>query len=102
LADTTAEAVCVRKALVADVPRIQKLINSFADNNEMLHRSLNELYETLRDFFVIEDFLNAIRTGKSPIDVYDAAAWSVIRPLSADSVKQGGKPMDIPDFRASA
>ena len=45
----------IRKATVADVPAIQKLINLFADRNEMLHRSMNELYEHLRDFHVFEE-----------------------------------------------
>lgn len=49
------QSVSIRKARIPDVPRIQKLVNSFADRGEMLHRSLNELYETLREFFVVED-----------------------------------------------
>jgi hypothetical protein len=32
------------------------------------------------------------------IDVYDAAAWSVIVPLSEASVAGRSKPMDFPDF----
>lgn len=51
----TAVQGCIRKATVSDVPAIQKLINSFADNNEMLHRSMNELYEHLRDFHIYEE-----------------------------------------------
>ena len=52
------------------------------------------------DHFVIVDFLNAIRTGESPIDVIDAVAWSCIRPLSADSIAAGSKPVEVPDFSA--
>jgi predicted dehydrogenase len=52
------------------------------------------------DYFVIADFLDAIRSGQSPIDVVDAVTWSVIRPLSAESIAGGGKPVDIPDFAA--
>jgi amino-acid N-acetyltransferase len=44
----------LRRARVADVEAMQKLINFFADRDEMLPRSLNELYENVRDFFVIE------------------------------------------------
>jgi amino-acid N-acetyltransferase len=44
----------LRRARAADVPAIQRLINSFADRDEMLPRSLNELYENLRDYFVVE------------------------------------------------
>lgn len=45
----------LRKARVPDVPGIQKLVNSFADKGEMLPRSLNAVYENIRDFFVIEE-----------------------------------------------
>jgi len=31
-------------------------------------------------------------------DVYDAAAWSSIVPLSLKSVTQGSEPVDVPDF----
>jgi amino-acid N-acetyltransferase len=55
LPQTTAQQVLIRKARIDDVPRIQKLIHIFADRGEMLHRSLNELYETVRDFTVVED-----------------------------------------------
>jgi hypothetical protein len=54
------------------------------------------------DSFVIDDFIAAVRTGRSPIDMVDAAAWSIIRPLGAASIAHGGKPMGIPDFRAMA
>lgn len=45
----------IRKALVPDVPSIQSLVNGFADKDRMLHRSLNELYDNVRDFFVAEE-----------------------------------------------
>jgi len=41
------------KAKVSDVPQMHKLINSFADKDEMLARSLSEIYENIRDYFVI-------------------------------------------------
>ena len=51
------------------------------------------------DFFVINEFLDTLRTGRpSPIDVYDAATWSSILPLSNASVAAGGAPQEIPDF----
>jgi amino-acid N-acetyltransferase len=62
LADTNGP-VCVRKAVVADVPLIQKLIKTHADKDEMLHRSLNDLYETLRDFYVIEEHGSIVACG---------------------------------------
>lgn len=45
----------IRKATITDVKDIQKLVNEFARREEMIPRSINELYENLRDFFVAED-----------------------------------------------
>lgn len=45
----------IRKAKVTDVKSIQKLINYYAKRDKMLPRSLNELYENIRDFFVYAD-----------------------------------------------
>jgi amino-acid N-acetyltransferase len=43
-----------RKAKISDLKQVQKLINEFAKREQMIPRSLNELYETVRDFFVCE------------------------------------------------
>lgn len=45
----------VRKARVGDIKQIQALVNSFAREDLMLPRSLNELYENLRDFWVAQE-----------------------------------------------
>jgi len=45
----------LRRARVSDVTAIHRLINHFASRDEMLPRSLNELYENLRDYFVLEN-----------------------------------------------
>lgn len=37
-----------------DVPELQKLINTFAERSEMLPRALNSIYESIRDFQVME------------------------------------------------
>ena len=42
----------IRKATVEDVKEIQRLINYYAKREKMLPRSLNELYESIRNFFV--------------------------------------------------
>lgn len=47
--------IMIRKAAIKDIKGIQQLINNFADQDLMLPRSLNELYENIRDFFVYED-----------------------------------------------
>ena len=51
------------------------------------------------DFFVFQAFVESIRQQVAPpIDVYDAAVWSAISPLSEKSIAAGGKPIEIPDF----
>jgi amino-acid N-acetyltransferase len=45
----------IRKAKTADLKEVQKVVNEFARREEMIPRSLNELYENIRDFVVCED-----------------------------------------------
>ncbi len=45
----------IRRAVINDVKHIQELINFYAKSDQMLPRSLNELYENIRDFFVYEN-----------------------------------------------
>lgn len=45
----------MRKAEIKDIKQIQNLINCFAGQDLMLPRSLNELYENIRDFWVTEE-----------------------------------------------
>jgi len=42
----------IRKARMGDVKAIQKLIAEYAKKGDMLPRSLSEIYENLRDYFV--------------------------------------------------
>lgn len=51
------------------------------------------------DFVMLWRIIYCLRNGE-PMDqdVYDAASWSVITPLSEVSVANRGKSMDIPDF----
>lgn len=44
----------IRKAKISDLKQVQKLINDFAKREQMIPRSLNELYETVRDFVIYE------------------------------------------------
>lgn len=53
----------------------------------------------------LEDYrlIQAIHKGIEPdMDVYDAASWSSISGVSAESVKNKGVPVDIPDFTRGA
>ena len=44
----------IRKAQISDVKEIQKLLTHYASKGDMLSRSLSELYEAVRDFYVDE------------------------------------------------
>ena len=51
------------------------------------------------DFFVLNAFVeSAKRNTAPPLDVYDAASWSAVTPLSATSILEGGAPQNLPDF----
>lgn len=43
----------IRKARIEDAKVIQMLVNHYAATNVMLSRSLNEIYDNIRDFFVV-------------------------------------------------
>ena len=44
----------IRKAVAADIETVHKILNFFAEKGLLLPRSLSELYEHLRDYFVLE------------------------------------------------
>lgn len=51
------------------------------------------------DFFVVHSFVESVkRRIATPLDVYDAASWSAITPLSEQSINLGNETMDFPDF----
>ncbi|MEM1357709.1 MAG: Gfo/Idh/MocA family oxidoreductase [Bacteroidota bacterium] len=51
------------------------------------------------DFFLVNAFVEAAKTNAvAPIDVYDAATWLAITPLSEQSIAQGGAVQAFPDF----
>lgn len=43
----------VKRARIRDVPQIHRLVNNFAEQARLLPRSMSELYEDIRDFFVV-------------------------------------------------
>ncbi|MCD6404521.1 MAG: N-acetyltransferase [Planctomycetes bacterium] len=53
--NTQSSRPVVRKAVIADVPAIQKLVNHFAEKRRMLSRPLAQIYESVRDYIVVED-----------------------------------------------
>ena len=76
----------IRKAKTGDVPDMQKLINFFADRGELLPRSLNQLYEDIRDFFVAEEEGRLIGTCALHVNWDDLAE---VKALVVDKEFQG-------------
>jgi len=51
------------------------------------------------DFFLINAFIECAKRNETPpFDVYDAASWLAITPLSEQSVATGSQPVSFPDF----
>lgn len=76
----------IRKATVADVKKIQKLVNFYAKREQMLPRSLNELYENIRDFWVYAEGPNVCGACALHIDWEDLAE---IKSLAVAKNKNG-------------
>ena len=45
----------IRKCVISEVIKIQRILNYYGDRGILLPRSLSELYEHLRDFYVATD-----------------------------------------------
>jgi amino-acid N-acetyltransferase len=58
----------IRPARVEDAPTICGIINYYAERGRMLHRSLESVYEALREFLVAEDAGAVV--GCVAVDVY--------------------------------
>ncbi len=78
----------VEKAEVSDVTQMHQLINYFADKDEMLARALSELYENIRDYFVVRQGERVIACAALHVNWLDLAE---IRSLAVaeDSQEQG-------------
>ena len=51
------------------------------------------------DWLVCRAFIESVKAGtNTPIDVYDAAAWLAIGPLSEKSLQNGSAVVEFPDF----
>ena len=49
------QRLTAQKAGVGDAAQVHDLVNQFAQRGDMLPRTLGEVYENLRDFFVVRD-----------------------------------------------
>ncbi len=72
----------IRKASLSDVRDIQSLINQYADTGQMLPRTLNEIYEHLRDFHVYVE--NGVLIGVCALHV----SWDGLAEIRSLAVRQ--------------
>jgi amino-acid N-acetyltransferase len=63
----------INKASINDIFDIQSLIKPFAENNEMLPKSIYELIECIRDFWIIKIGDKAIACGALHVTWFDIA-----------------------------
>lgn len=61
------------KAKISDAAQMHQLINYFADKGEMLARPLSEIYENIRDYFVIKEGERVIACAALHINWSDLA-----------------------------
>jgi len=78
----------VEKARIQDVPQIHRLINNFADRGEMLARPLSEIYENIRDYFVVKQDEQVIACAALHICWSDLAEIRSVA-VAKDSQKRG-------------
>ncbi len=78
----------VEKARIRDAATIHQLINYFADKGEMLPRALSQIYENIRDYFVIRQGERVIACAALHISWEDLAEVKSVA-VAEDSQKQG-------------
>jgi len=75
----------IAKARIEDVPQMHKLINEFANRGDMLPRALSQIYEDLRDYFVLRENNAVIGCAALHVNWMDLAE---IRSLAVDAANQ--------------
>ena len=78
----------VEKAKIRDAPQMHRLINYFADKGEMLARSLSEIYENIRDYFVVRQGERVIACAALHVSWSDLAEIKSLA-VAEDSQEQG-------------
>jgi len=78
----------VEKAGIRDAATIHQLINYFADKGEMLPRALSQIYENIRDYFVIRQGERVIACAALHVSWEDLAEVKSVA-VAEDSQKQG-------------
>jgi amino-acid N-acetyltransferase len=78
----------VEKARISDIPQMHELINYFAERDEMLPRPLSELYENIRDYFVVRQGERVIACVALHVSWSDLAEIKSLA-VAEDSQEQG-------------
>ncbi len=78
----------VEKARISDATQMHKLINYFADKDEMLPRPLSEIYENIRDYFVVRQGERVIACAALHVMWSDLAEIKSVA-VDEDSQRQG-------------
>jgi amino-acid N-acetyltransferase len=79
----------VERAKISDVAQMHELINSFADKGEMLPRSLSEIYENVRDYFVIREVERLVACAALHV------IWSDLAEIKSVAVAEGSQGQGI-------
>ncbi len=78
----------VEKARISDATQMHKLINDFADKGEMLARPLSEIYENIRDYFVVREGEQVIACAALHVNWSDLAEIKSVA-VAEDNQRQG-------------
>ncbi len=78
----------LEKARIKDVTQMHQLINYFADKDEMLARPLSELYENIRDYFVVRQGERVIACAALRVSWSDLAEIKSLA-VAEDSQRKG-------------
>ncbi len=81
----------IEKARISDVTQMHELINYFANKGEMLARSLSEIYENIRDYFVVRQGERVIACASLHV------MWSDLAEIKSVAVAEGSQGQGIGD-----
>ncbi|MDR0956904.1 MAG: N-acetyltransferase [Endomicrobium sp.] len=79
----------IRPAKVKDVKEIHSLVEHYANNREMLHRSLSAIYENVQEFIVAENDNKIIGCGALHVsweDLAEIKALAIIEEFSKQGI----------------
>jgi amino-acid N-acetyltransferase len=78
----------VEKARISDATQVRQLVNYYADRDEMLPRPLSEIYENIRDYFVVRQDERVIACAALHVNWADLAEIKSVAVVE-DNKRQG-------------